>query len=90
MLKTASSPSRPRLSDVDNFVCDFQVFNRYFPYIFFPQKFSTFHQKNVENLYQTEFIFEVISLTVPLMVASVFRRSSTLRIDVRTVEWFLP
>ena len=87
MLKSPSSPCVPRLCDVDKIVCVFRLFNSRIHSEIFPQKFSTFHHENVDKwMRQMEFIVEVISLTVPLMVASVFRRSSTLRMEVSTVE----
>ena len=49
MLKTACSPCAPRLSDVDNFVSDFRLFNSTFCAMLFQHSFSTYHQKNVEK-----------------------------------------
>ena len=69
---------------------------------FINKQFPSFQHKNVDNCLRlsklikkdkedhTELMFEVISRTVGAIEGSVFKRFSTLWIELRTVEWFLP
>ena len=92
MWKSTARAHYTRLFAVQKNVENFLAFHRQRARFFLHNSLSTFPQQIVESqtLCSLELMLEVMSRTTMMVFLSVWRRFSTLRMELRTVAWLRP
>ena len=92
MWKSTARAHDSGLLPVQKNVENFSAFHRREACFFLHILFLTFPQQNVESqtLCSLELMLEVMSRTTMMVLLSVCKRFSTLRMELRTVAWLRP